>query len=449
RSTGGFILGMALASLYGLLALLAQGHNVWYCMVTTIVLGMGLGLGMAFSSRVRLTVLLSLPHMFTREGKTLLLLLALSVALQGPCSNILRNFSGIAESVSCGAELALNQTAERLERSKEPLLNALTRIKDLAQKAKVVGDHVRKLLRSIMDSVSHVARALHNVWLWLASVGNLCNKELGSPRRRCLKLFDEAQQNCERTLSSLFFLCYTIITFKGLCGLANIPLIFCIVPQYVQSFIRRTTTVPLKNALDRVRREFEFNISVVHRFDVNLNASKSLRDVSLDIMNNVYLSLEPTFRFLSLFTHVSFFVMLYMYIMAMRYLYRYLRHNTFDNIYITQRFVNLDLQRAKQGKPTVLPLQAGERDRYVPPTALWMSKKEQQEYLLQLVKILRHILVGMCLILADYGLYWLCRFIWHQMRAEIIVRTPAMLRVTVNGTGYSSDIFRDLMVAFN
>lgn len=67
RSAGGFALGMVLASLYGALVLLAQGHNVWYCLVTTISLGAGLGLGMAFSVKVRATVLLSLPHIFTSK----------------------------------------------------------------------------------------------------------------------------------------------------------------------------------------------------------------------------------------------------------------------------------------------------------------------------------------------------------------------------------------------
>lgn len=144
RSTAGFVLGMALASLYGALVLLAQSGNLWYCLVTTISLGTALGLGMAFSTKVRVSVLLTLPHIFTSkqpgsrsgghgrcrppaepqghpvptgEGKMLLLLLALGMAVQGPCTNILHNFSRAAESLSCGAELALNQTAERLQLS--------------------------------------------------------------------------------------------------------------------------------------------------------------------------------------------------------------------------------------------------------------------------------------------------------------------------------------------
>ncbi|NXT41407.1 DCST2 protein, partial [Pelecanoides urinatrix] len=424
RSAGGFALGMVLASLYGVLVLLAQGHNIWYCLVTTISLAAGLGLGMAFSVKARATVLLSLPHIFTEEGKMLMLMLALSMAVQGPCTNILRNFSQAAESLSCGAELALNQTAERLERSQEPLLTALTKIKDIAQKAKVMGDRVRKFFLAIMDSVSHVARAMRNVWLWLKNIGSICNRELDTPYHRCLRLFNEAKDNCERAIPFLFFLCYIIMIFKPLCDppLSAVVYAFCVIPMYIQSFLERNVATPLTDTLDRVRREFEFNISAMHRFDVNLNASKSLGEVALDMMEGVRLLLEPTHRVLELLMHISFCGVLYVYFQALRYRHRYLKDDTFDNVYITRRFVELDLQHAEQGKPTVLPLTAWERGRYIPPAVLWLSRREQRQYGLQLVWVLRHMLLGISIILADYSLFWLLDLVRHQLEGEVIAR---------------------------
>ncbi|XP_005236880.2 DC-STAMP domain-containing protein 2 [Falco peregrinus] len=448
RSTGGFLLGMFLASLYGALVLLAQGHNVWFCLVSTSILGAVLGLGMAFSGNMRLTVLLSLPHIFTREGKMLMLVLALGMAMQGPCANILQNFSRAAESLSCGAELALNQTAERLQRAKEPLMDVLDKIKDIAQKAKVVGDHVRKFFRAIMDSVSHIARALRNVWLWLANMSRVCNRELGTPYNRCLRLFDNAKDNCERTIPLLFFLCYIIVTFRTLCGLATFALIFCVIPEYIQTFLQRQIADPLKNALDRVRQEFEFNISAVHHFNVSLTASKSLGEVALDIMEGVHTQLEPTRKVLGIFTHISICAIIYLYIKALRYRRRYLQDETFDNVYITRRFVEMDLLRAEQGRPTVLPLRGRERRRYIPPAAPWLSWKEQRQYGMQLVGVLRHMLLGISIILADFGLFWLLDLIRHQLEGEIVARAPAVMGVNVNGTGYTSDIFRDLVSAF-
>ncbi|NWV45786.1 DCST2 protein, partial [Daphoenositta chrysoptera] len=450
RSIGGLTLGLVLASVYGALVLLVQGHNVWYCLSITVILGAGLGLGMAFSVKTRMIVLLALPHFFTREGKVMIMVLALCLTVQGPGTNLLHNVSQVAKALSCGAELAQNQTAERLQRAKEPLLNVQNKIKEIGQNAKVVGDRVRKFFRSIMDSTRHVAQALRSVWRWLAKVGNVCNRELGSPQSSCMRYMDKAKDSCERALPLLFHVCYVVLSFKVLCHMVNtLAAMFCSIPQYIQVFIRTNVAAPLTDALNRVRAEFEFNISVVHHFNVSLNASKSLGEVSADMMEAVQQHMEPYHRVLELFSYISFLAILYLCYRAVRYRRRYLRDDTFDNVYITRRFVELDLRCAEQGRPTVLPLSALERGRYIPPGALWLSKNERRQYGLQLFGFLRHVLLGLSIILADYSIFWLLDLFRHQLSAEIVARAPSTMTISVNGTGYTSEIFQDLVSAFN
>lgn len=67
RSLGGFSLGMSLATAYGLLQLLVEGHSPWGCLVGTLTLAAFLSLGMGFSRQVRVTVLLLLPQAFSSE----------------------------------------------------------------------------------------------------------------------------------------------------------------------------------------------------------------------------------------------------------------------------------------------------------------------------------------------------------------------------------------------
>ncbi|NWV38410.1 DCST2 protein, partial [Grantiella picta] len=452
RGFGGLTLGLALASLYGALVLLVQGHNVWYCLSITVIMGAALGLGMAFSKKTRMIVLLALPHFFTREGKMLIMVLALCLTMQGPGTNLLHNVSQIAKALSCGAELAQNQTAERLERAKEPLLNFQNKIKAIGQNAKVVGDRVRKFIRSITDSIRHVARTLRNVWLWLAKVSNVCNRELGSPQGSCMRYMDKAKDSCERAIPIFFHVCYVVLSFKLLCKLiplSTVAAVFCTIPHYVQHFIRRNVAAPITDTLNRVRAEFEFNISVVHHFNVSLGTSKSLGEVSADMMAAVQQHMEPYHHALELFSYVSFLAILYLCYQAMKYRRRYLRDDTFDNVYITRRFVELDLRCAEQGRPTVLPLSALERGRYIPPGALWLSKTERRQYGLQLFRFLRHVLLGLGIILADYSIFWLLDLFRHQLSAEIIARAPSTMTINVNGTGYTSEIFQDLVSAFN
>ncbi|XP_077645430.1 DC-STAMP domain-containing protein 2 [Lonchura striata] len=450
RSLGGLALGLLLAGAYGALALLVQGHGAWHCLGAAVLLGAGAGLGMAFSSRARMLVLLALPHFFTREGKVLIMMLALCLTVQGPGTNLLHNVSQVAKALSCGAELARNQTAERLQRAKEPLLNVQKKIKDIGQNAKVLGDRVRKFVRSIMDSTRHVARALRNVWLWLSRAGSICNRELGDPKSRCFRYMDKTKDRCERAFPLLFHFCYVVLSFKALCGMmSTFAFTFCTIPKFIQTFIRINVAAPLTTALNRVRAEFEFNISVVHHFSVNLNASKSLGEVSADMMEAVKQHMEPYHHALELFSYVSFLAILFLCYCAVRYRRRYLRDDTFDNVYITRRFVELDLRCAEQGKPTVLPLSSLERGRYIPPGALWLSRRERRQYGLQLFSFLRHTLLGFSIILADYGIFWLLGLFRHQLSAEIVAKAPSTMTISVNGTGYTSEIYKDLVSAFN
>ncbi|XP_036253617.1 DC-STAMP domain-containing protein 2 [Molothrus ater] len=450
RSLGGLTLGLLLASIYGALVLLVQGHNVWYCLSVTVFMGAGMGLGMAFSMKTRMIVLLALPHFFTKEGKMMITMLALCLTVQGPGTNLMHNVSQLAKALSCGAELAQNQTAERLQRAKEPLLNLQRKIKEIGQNAKVLGDRVRKFIRSITDSTRHIARALRNVWMWLSRAGNICNRELGDPKTSCFRYIDKAKDRCERALPLLFHICYVVLTFKALCGMiSTLSFMFCTIPKYIQTFIRANVANPLTDALNRVRAEFEFNISVVHHFSVNLNASKSLGEVSADIMEAVQHHMEPYHRVLELFSYISFLAVLFLWYRAVKYRRRYLRDDTFDNVYITRRFVEMDLRCAEQGKPTVLPLSARERGRYIPPGALWLSKAERSQYGIQLFGFLRHTLLGLSIILADYSIFWLLDLFRHQLSAEIIARAPSTMTISVNGTGYTSEIYKDLVSAFN
>ncbi|OWK55041.1 DC-STAMP domain-containing protein 2 [Lonchura striata] len=447
---------------------------------------------------------------FAGEGKVLIMMLALCLTVQGPGTNLLHNVSQVAKALSCGAELARNQTAERLQRAKEPLLSeqgpggrwrdgrgpswgyphslgcarvsplsadVQKKIKDIGQNAKVLGDRVRKFVRSIMDSTRHVARALRNVWLWLSRAGSICNRELGDPKSRCFRYMDKTKDRCERAFPLLFHFCYVVLSFKALCGMmSTFAFTFCTIPKFIQTFIRINVAAPLTTALNRVRAEFEFNISVVHHFSVNLNASKSLGEVSADMMEAVKQHMEPYHHALELFSYVSFLAILFLCYCAVRYRRRYLRDDTFDNVYITRRFVELDLRCAEQGKPTVLPLSSLERGRYIPPGrpqprgdppgrpeppdtasrcsrgragALWLSRRERRQYGLQLFSFLRHTLLGFSIILADYGIFWLLDLFRHQLSAEIVAKAPSTMTISVNGTGYTSEIYKDLVSAFN
>lgn len=161
RSIRSFLLGLFIASVYGMMALFVQNHGLWYSLISTVVFAAIVAYGMGLSEAIRANVMLMLPTLcsskFTtrrlvvklllagisnysmnyqtnrpsifklfshhqENGKAILLFLAFSMVVQGPMNNTMENFDRAAASVVCGAELAMNQTQELMGRAATPLL---------------------------------------------------------------------------------------------------------------------------------------------------------------------------------------------------------------------------------------------------------------------------------------------------------------------------------------
>ncbi|XP_044530982.1 DC-STAMP domain-containing protein 2 [Gracilinanus agilis] len=450
KSVGGFILGLTVATAYGLIGLLVQGHSPWSCLVVTLSLAIFLSLGLGFSRSIRIIVFLMLPQIFSRQGRILLLIAAFGLVMQGPCTNIIRNFSRTSDSVACGAELALNQTAKVLQRARQPLINALKKIKAIASKAKEVADRIRKFFRSIMDAVKHVVRSLRNVWFWLLHIGDVCNSEIGSPYSKCAKVFDDARNRCMKALGQFYYLCSILMPFKLLlCGLARVAQLFCVLPQYIQPFLRNTIGTPLMRLINQVRKEFEFNVTASHHFKVNLNSSRSLSQVAFDLQEAVNLKLHPIKETLSLLTNTTPLLFVFLYLKALFYRYHYLNRDSFDNIYITSRFIRMDNLRIQAGLPSVLPLTSRERTHYIRPGSLRLSRMERLRYAFSTFTLIRHVLVVLVLVVLDYSIFWLLDLARYWLQGEIVARNPVLVSVSVEGTGYVGQIYRDLASMFD
>ncbi|XP_074079442.1 DC-STAMP domain-containing protein 2 isoform X2 [Macrotis lagotis] len=453
QSVCGFILGLTLATIYGLLGLLVQGHDPWSCLAGTLSLAFFLALG---------------------EGRTLLLMAAFGLVMQGPCANIIRNFSRASDSVACGAELALNQSAEMLQRARQPLISALKKIKAIAVKAKEVADRIRKFFRSIMDGVKHVGReSVIVVWV-------LCKREKmyvedsvnpsiysfiqssihlsiypsiymsSSPYGKCTRIFEDAKDRCMKTVPQFYHLCYILMPFKLLlCGLASVVELFCVIPQYIQPFLRKTIGTPVIQLINHVRSEFEFNITASHHFKVNLNSSRSLAQLAFDLREAVNLKLLPVRETLVLLGNITPILLIFLYLQALFYRYYYLTQDNYDNIYITDRFIRMDNLRIQAGLPSVLPLSSREKTRYIRPGSLHLSRKEQLHYTLTFFTLIRHLLVVLLLVVLDYAIFWLLDVARYWLQGEMVARNPVLVSVTVQGTGYVGQIYRDLASVFD
>ncbi|XP_039602796.1 DC-STAMP domain-containing protein 2 [Polypterus senegalus] len=448
RNLAAFFFGLLLSSVYAGMVLFIQNYSLWFCILSTITIATFCSLGMGLSLRIRATVLLMIPMICSKEGKNFVLVLIFTMAMQGPLANIMENFNRAADSVSCGAEMALNQTMEMVEKVKAPLTPIINKIKTISKNIKIIADKVRKLIKSLIDTVKHIANVLRNIFFFLVNIADICNKELGTPYKKCISLFDDARYKCMDALSIFSFLCYIIDIFRPLCGLAKIIQLFCLIPSYVVNFIKTKVAAPVIFVLNKIKSEFEFNISTTMQFEMRMNQSKTLSQVAKDIMQEVTFEMEKFQEVFGMFGYFSIFIVFYMYFRAVIYKKHYLFNDNFDNVYITNGMVKLDLIRASQGKPTLLPLEPDEAAKYISPCSIWMSDAEWKTYHWNIVNVFRHMLIVLLLVLIDYIVFWIFDMVRYFLQGEIIARSPTQIKVHVNGNGYASAIFKDIVTAF-
>ncbi|RXN30366.1 DC-STAMP domain-containing 2 [Labeo rohita] len=272
----------------------------------------------------------------------------------------------------------------------------------MARNAYSMAGRAQNFIRALTESVRHVSRTLRNVLHFLANIGDVCNDNLGLPYQKCTRLFDEARENCMELLSVFSFLCHLLDGFQSLCGLARVGQLFCILPSYIADHMKTALAFPTIAAFDRIKKEFEFNISTSINFDLLLNNSQSIQDAAQKIMEEVSEELGLLQEVKLLLAYLGFFLLLFMYLQAVLYKNKYLHNDNFENIYITDQFIELDRKRSRQGKAAVLPLSQRETLTYIRPCSLYLTVRERRA-----------------------------------------------MAVQVNGSGYASDIFRDIAASFD
>ncbi|XP_030108513.1 DC-STAMP domain-containing protein 2 isoform X10 [Mus musculus] len=175
--------------------------------------------------------------------------------------------------------------------------------------------------------------------------------------------------------------------------------------------------------LGKLRREFEFNMTATHYFSVDLNSSRSLSQVALDLQEAVSMKLYTAREALSLMGYTMPLLIGFLYIQALCYRYYYLNSDKFDNVYITRRFLDMEAVRSLAGMPTVLPLSSHEAKHYIQPDSMFLSQREQMFYTLEIFNLTRHLLIMLLLVFLDYGVFWLLDLARYHLQGEIVARS--------------------------
>ncbi|XP_072284780.1 DC-STAMP domain-containing protein 2 [Pyxicephalus adspersus] len=465
----GFLFGVTLTLLYGYIVLYWKNYDISFCVVSSVLIGFFLCIGMAFSRRIRITVFLMIPHMFSGCARITLVAIIFAMAMQGPGYNIVTNIEIGAEHVSCGIETALKQT-EKIYKKLEDTQKRCARITlvaiifamamqgpgyNIVTNIEIGAEHVscgietalkqtEKIYKKLEDTQKR--KSLNHFWTFISSIGDICNEELLNPHRKCLKVFQESKNDCLR--KGFDALCNIIDGLNWLCELGKTVTVMCVVPSYVGEFIHKNLKTPIAALMKDVKEQFDYNIVENSDFGINVNSSKSIFTIVRDILKKLNEDLDPYREALHIFSYSVFLISVVTYLQALSYLRNYTTDNNFDNIYITRQFVNLDVMRAKQGKSTLLPLMPRESYKMVRPMAFKLTRRERKGYSFQIFKIFGSLLLVSLIIISDYFVFWTLESISSIRKEDIILNlleyTPETFLRNFPGGEFVIDLLHNL-----
>ncbi|KAF7226476.1 DC-STAMP domain-containing protein 2 isoform X1 [Nothobranchius furzeri] len=449
RSLMAFFVGLLLVSLYGAMTLFLQNQPLWFCVYSTVALAGLVAFGMGLSAGVRTDVMVMLPSMCSARGRNLLLLLFVSVLISGPVKNTMENMERAASSLVCGAELAANQTQELMQRAATPFLSVIDKVRKISSNAYAIKGRVQNFISALTESIRHVARTLRNVLHFLVDIGDICNDKLGTPYRKCRAVFAEARSDCNNLLGEFNFLCDIVDGFLPLCNIARAGEFFCIIPSYVAAHLKQRLADPTVAAFKKMMQEFDFNITSSVRYNMDANSSSSLQQVSQEIMAEISSDLQMFEKLRNPLMYGGLVLLGLSFLRAVQYRRRYLRKLSFDNFYIDSQFKDLDQHMTLEGGASVLPLTRREARTYITPLSFQLSHKERRAVLVGVVSVFKHLMIGCLLVALDFLVFWILDQVYHQVKGDVFTRAPVSVAIRVNGSGYASDIFRDLVASFN
>lgn len=449
KSFVGFGVGALLTVLLSLtLARIYQQAN-FLVFLAVFACGTFLMLGSAFSGTVRCLVLLTLPQMFSREGRLALMAYVYFLVLTGPAENFAANVEVLSRGLSCGQEKVANETRHMLQAATSPLKAVYERVKKVIKLLLDFGALMKKAFLSIKNLFTEIFAAIRRAIQWLYNLVNVCNRRMGEPYEKCRKPLADAHRDCLDMMPDLLeWLCSPVQLVEYICHVAKVITVLCAIPAIIIDFVKVQVVDRIERAmrsfLERAYTAFYVNITVTHQYNYTLEYSRTPGEVRRHVLRELQGRISVFAALFRLLSNGVLLAFLYVAYAATQYHYRYLREDEFDNYYITWMVEAIDKRRALKALETVLPLRTLERRSFVAPFSVRMTRHELQgmwAHLWTLAISAAHTAVA---VLLDYTLFRLISFVRALGNINVDAGLPTQVRLHVQGEGPVADMYRQV-----
>ncbi|XP_055383719.1 DC-STAMP domain-containing protein 2 [Condylostylus longicornis] len=411
-------------------------------------LGIFITVCLTFSKSLRCHLVLMIPIICSVKGRSFLVAYALVLTATGPGLIITKNIEILSKSLTCGQEQLKEALKEILDIVKSPLIAiknsvkiALGELEKVLKKIELVFKEIVKLLKEILNTIKQG-------FSWLTSRSMICDKELGNPFERCIKISNDTINECEIAMESIKSVCQVAQVFTGLCYSLKLFDVFCQFQDFISDTIILQVTERMKKFQNDLHNIFDASIKFDHDFYFVTNHSKNWSEIGNDIKDDIHGELKNFFVIFGWAEFLAGFMFLRLIFKSMYYKHKYMTSNQFDNYFITKEFVDIDNQRKSMRKELALPLTKKEERRYVKISSMTFVKSEILKIGRSVIFLIITTTQIFCTCLIDYSLYSILNMMRQIGLTEEPLQAPSFFGVEVSGVGFLADIYNGVINSF-
>ncbi|XP_075032029.1 E3 ubiquitin-protein ligase DCST1 [Calonectris borealis] len=463
-----FFLGAGLGTLlgFGLSQLLIVPMNLTETRKVQLSCGLTgvTALGWATSPHFRCASLLVAPKFLGKEGRVYVLSFVLAAIYNGPVANVWHNLEEVTRSLGCVAELQVNHSRQLWRVSVTPMRMVM---EDMARSGRTLNTEMQNISRAFVGLNEEVAseagydlqQQQHPGSRPAPSTQQLYEKKT---RLRCTYVIELGMQRCRDWFNAKHKACMEQVVVPLISHLLCLPMkstFLCNIVRVIRSWCQDKIPVEgnFGQMYDMVNKSVsnlsqEFTASVViqeeHREmlqGINVSAEQLMEEVTSQLrQHGAHLGQAVSF-----FRLLLSWTFLLVFISAFSYTKRYCQDISFDNLYITTYFRQIDARRRKQHKRTLLPLHRAEVSAVIFPCRPAMQPPELQSTVLELLECIPPLLLLLLACGLDHVLFTMLSIIQQHSFVQYSFHSSHHLVVQVTGTSLMARLLRSTIGALN
>uniref|UniRef100_A0AC34RA59 Dendritic cell-specific transmembrane protein-like domain-containing protein n=1 Tax=Panagrolaimus sp. JU765 TaxID=591449 RepID=A0AC34RA59_9BILA len=420
----------------------------------------------------RIIFLIGTPSLLTSKLRTVLLLIIMTWALQGPAMNATNNIRSSVEGVAC-VQLRVQALAEEIREHANHKLQQipLEDAQELITKSMKPFKKITKMLKKIDETISKVLEWQKNIIKKMKGIFVSCSELSRMPYNLCINKLDDLYYSC---LDNTFeFICEPILFLKKQCYMTRFMVPVCDWPSKMKKTLEENAATYVKDgvhkAMDLAKNTTFYkvvakgknmavgvkdayktmNFTVKHKFAVEQKMNVQVNEFKAKLRSEVVL-LEKFLHFSIMFADFIIYpIMMLPFFTAILYVIKFNRLDTMDNYFLTKEFDGIDKQRKKIHEPSIFPLSKDEAKTYIRAFSWRISSKEKMKLVLKIAMTIMGIMIPLMFVLVDIMTYTILDTGYEFFHSNFTqVLKPNVYQLKVSGTGFLNSLLSNILEVF-